>query len=69
MDGLFYFLVYLRVCVHWKVGEYFVCLIADRLTACAGLKVSHERQVPEFDTHKENTAFPRCGVFAWAGLC
>lgn len=49
MDGLFYFLMYLRVCVHWKV-EYFVCLIADRLTACTELNVSHECQVPEFDT-------------------
>lgn len=49
MDGLFYFLVYLPVCVHWKVGENFVCLIADRLTACVGPKVSHEPQVPEYD--------------------
>lgn len=42
--------VFACVCTHWKVEEYFMCLIADRLTACAGLKVSHERQMPEFDT-------------------
>lgn len=67
MDGLFYFLVYLCVCVHCKVGEHFVCLIADRLTACAELNVTHECQVPKFDTRtKKIQHFP--GVVPSHGL-